>query len=59
MTIANNQAGQAKRRRGWREEAQTLTEIGATYTDTKSDTLTLPVIRAASHEAAPCRAAGW
>jgi len=55
MTIANNQAGQAKRRRGWREEARTLTKIGATYTDTKSDTLTLPVIRAASREAAPCR----
>jgi len=55
MTIANNQAGQAKRRRGWWEEARTLTKIGATYTDTKSDTLTLPVIRAASHEAAPCR----
>ena len=55
MTIANNQAGQAKRRCGWREEARTLTKIGATYTDTRSDTLTLPVIRAASHEAAPCR----
>ena len=55
MTIANNQAGQAKRRRGWWEEARTLTKIGATYTDTKSDTLTLPVIRAASREAAPCR----